>query len=111
MENEDENDDIHGNSKESKKKQHLYEIVDSESNITHKFGISGEKLNNNGTSKRANKQVNLLNRIFGFVKYFASVLIKDIEGRQIALSFEDKKIKEFKNKFGANPKGNIKPKK
>jgi len=27
MENEDENDDIHGNSKESKKKQHLYRIV------------------------------------------------------------------------------------
>ncbi len=40
---------------------HLYEIFDNEEAKTFKYGISSESLNSNGTSPRANKQVNLFN--------------------------------------------------
>ncbi|WMS86694.1 RHS repeat-associated core domain-containing protein [Pleionea litopenaei] len=47
---------IHGNSKASTKEQHLYMIQDADGNIK-KIGVSGQKLNKNGTSPRANSQL------------------------------------------------------
>lgn len=54
----------HGNSNSSTKPNHVYVIVDT---VTGKAtlvkpGISGQALNKNGTSPRANKQVNNLNK-------------------------------------------------
>jgi len=40
-------DKIHGNSKKSSKKQHIYLIIDKFLNEIFKFGISGLKLNKN----------------------------------------------------------------
>nr|WP_256096858.1 RHS repeat-associated core domain-containing protein [Pseudoalteromonas luteoviolacea] len=47
---------IHGNSKSSLKEQHLYLIEDVDGNIK-KIGISGQPLNKNGSSPRANTQL------------------------------------------------------
>ncbi len=48
-------DFYHGNSKKSKKRNHVYIIAD-ENNDMIKVGVSGQKLNKNGTSPRANRQ-------------------------------------------------------
>jgi len=98
MENEDENDDIHGNSKESKKKQHLYEIVDTIENEVIKYGISGQKITKKGTSPRATQQVNLWNLIEGFKRFVAFILKKNIENREKALAEEKNIVREFKEK-------------
>ena len=50
-----------GNSNASQKMQHGYEIIDTHSGIVAKTGISGQPLNQNGTSPRANKQANAWN--------------------------------------------------
>lgn len=89
---------VHGNSKNSKKRQHIYEIVDSVEDSTVKYGVSGQKLNKNGTSPRANKQVNKWNFIEGFKRFFAQILGKDIEGRKKALGIEKEYVKEYKRK-------------
>ena len=47
---------VHGNSAASTKEQHMYMIQDAEGNIK-KIGISGQNLNKNGTSPRANSQL------------------------------------------------------
>jgi len=56
---------VHGNSKLSTKPQHGYEIYNTETGDVVKTGISGQKLNLNGTSPRANSQVNKLNTSIG----------------------------------------------
>jgi len=95
----------HGNSKKSKKEQHLYVIIDNfdktETKVA-KYGISGEKLNKDGSSKRANNQVNKLNSISGFVRFIAYILIKEIKGREAALEFEQKYTNDFAKKNGGN---------
>jgi len=112
MENEDENENIHGNSKESKKKQHLYEIVDSlNDDETMKYGISGSEINKNGTSQRANSQVNKWNLIEGFKRFFARILKMNIEGRNNALELEKQYIRQYKkqNNINTPPKRQLKP--
>ncbi len=52
---------VHGNSASSTKPQHGYEIVDQTGDVK-KVGVSGQKLNQNGTSPRANPQVNQANK-------------------------------------------------
>jgi RHS repeat-associated protein len=70
-----------GSSKNSSKLQHGYEIRERKSNELHKNGVSGQKLNKDGTSPRANSQVNKLNRQAGYDKYNARVLKKNVTGR------------------------------
>ncbi|MCA3000430.1 MAG: hypothetical protein ING75_17715, partial [Rhodocyclaceae bacterium] len=85
----------HGNSRNSTKPQHRYEIVD-EKNINPKTqkpdvvkpGISGGELNQDGSSRRANSQVNKLNREAGEHRYAATVTEKNIPGRAAALESE-----------------------
>lgn len=78
----------HGNSKESKKTQHGYEIYDSVNNEPVKTGISGSALNKNGTSKRANQQVNKLNKAEGYDRYYAVVKESNMFDRKTALEWE-----------------------
>ncbi|MGY2398393.1 RHS repeat-associated core domain-containing protein [Pseudomonas sp. SDO5271_S396] len=52
---------VHGNSHASKNPNHVYVIVDTRTGRMMKPGISGRPLNKNGTSPRANQQVNVLN--------------------------------------------------
>jgi hypothetical protein len=56
---------INGNSKDSNRDQHVYEIIDSDNNKPVKYGISSGDLNKNGSSKRANEQISLI----GFIRY------------------------------------------
>lgn len=78
----------HGNSKTSTKPQHGYEIYNSETGDVVKTGISGQPLNKNGTSPRANIQVNKLNKAVGYSLYEARVVEVDIPNRALALEWE-----------------------
>ncbi len=76
----------HGNSKQSMKPQHLYVILDKKGNVL-KPGISGGKLNKNGSSPRANSQ--LKNAPEGST---AHVVMKNMPGRQAGLKTEQKAV-------------------
>ena len=52
---------------------HLYEIVDQKTNTVFKYGICGRVLNKDGSSPRANEQVNLFNRLAGWARYIARI--------------------------------------
>jgi RHS repeat-associated protein len=77
---------VHGNSKMSAADQHLYRIYDEGTGETDKFGISGQALNKDGSSPRANRQVNAKNRAGG--NYAAEVQRSGIQGREAALAAE-----------------------
>ncbi|WP_424406653.1 hypothetical protein [Pasteurella sp. PK-2025] len=81
----------HGNSKDSTKTQHLYEIYDVETGDVLKTGISGSSLNKNGTSPRANRQVSKLNGPVDDAnppKYAARIIDDSIPDRKTALQRE-----------------------
>lgn len=82
------NSNIHGNSKLSIKTQHGYEIYERSTGDVVKTGISGRPLNVNGTSPRANTQVNKLNSTVGFGKFGARVVETNLPNRQAALEWE-----------------------
>jgi len=106
-----ESTNIHGNSKESEKEQHLYEILNSQTNEIMKYGISGSQLNKDGTSKRANQQVNKMNKLFGAIIYIAVVLYTKIKNRKKALKLEQKLVNEYgKTNEGNAPKIQKRPK-
>lgn len=97
---------VHGNSKKSKKPQHLYQIYDNREDEVYKYGISGVQLNKNGSSKRANK----LNKRVGLKRYIPDVLFKNIAGRYAALVLEYNYVCGiFKGQHGKSPKGNLRP--
>jgi uncharacterized Zn ribbon protein len=77
----------HGNSKASMKEQHMYMIQDSDGNIK-KIGISGQPLNKNGTSGRANSQAK--------GDDVTTVLEKGIKGRSEALIKEGQTVEGLK---------------
>lgn len=79
---------VHGNSKASNKIRHGYEIYEIDSGEIAKVGISGQPLNKNGTSPRANIQVNKFNKLEGEEVYAARIVIKDIANRKDALDWE-----------------------
>ena len=70
---------INGNSKASMNKQHLYMIQDRDGNIK-KIGVSGQPLNANGSSRRANSQLKNGDK--------ATVLEGGINGRAAVLQKE-----------------------
>jgi len=98
----------HGNSKKSKKEQHLYEIVDSQTNETVKYGISGSKLNKDGSSRRANFQVYVLNKLWDSIVYYAKILCKKIINREEALKLEQKSVNNHAKKNNGNAPRNQK---
>jgi len=103
-------DIVHGNSRESTKLQHTYDIVEKDTGELHKTGISGQELNKNGSSPRANRQVNKLNKEAGFEKYEAKVTGTKIPGRETALEKEQARVDEHAAaNGGVGPPGNIRP--
>ena len=78
---------VNGNSAASTTPQHRYEIRDRSGDVV-KTGISGAPLNQNDSSRRANTQVNRLNRQEGDGAYSATVVETDIPGRTAALQSE-----------------------
>ena len=79
---------VHGNSKLSTKPQHGYEIYNTETGDVVKTGISGQRMNLNGTSPRANIQVNRLNRGAGKNLYDSTIVATDMPNRLSALEWE-----------------------
>ena len=79
---------VHGNSKSSTKPQHGYEIYDKTTGDVVKTGISGQELNQNGSSPRANRQVNALNSASGSEVYAARVVETNMPNRATALEWE-----------------------
>jgi RHS repeat-associated protein len=86
---------INGNSKLSTKAQHGYEIIETKTDDVVKTGISGQDLNINGTSPRANSQVNKLNKAEGAGTYDSRIVVKDMPNRQTALDWERQNAQEL----------------
>jgi RHS repeat-associated protein len=106
-----------GNSRTSNKTQHGYRIKDTKNKDVNKYGVSGEKLNKNGTSPRANRQVSALNKKAGYQRYKPEVMKKNIQGkgttsaRDRILKWEQGKNRAYKksNSSGNQPVGNKLP--
>jgi RHS repeat-associated protein len=87
---------VHGNSRASTKSQHRYEIRDKTTGDVKKTGISGQELNKDGSSPRANSQVNAINKAEGANKVEASVKETNIPGREAALKSEQQATNQLK---------------
>ena len=98
---------IHANSHDNDAVHHLYEIFDVERNTVFKYGISGKPLLSDGSSARADEQVNLYNRVVGMKRFFARVILSDIPGRKEAEAIESEYITKYKKIHGSNPIGNL----
>jgi hypothetical protein len=86
---------------------HVYEIRDKLEDDTFKYGISSDPIGVDGLSKRIRQQLNLLNLVDNWERFYAVILIENIEGRVEAKKIESKFIKTYRLKKGRNPKGNI----
>ena len=91
---------LNGNSKASMKDQHLYMIEDVDGNIK-KIGVSGQKLNKNGSSPRANSQLQSGDT--------ATVLESGIPGRATVLQKEGQVVEGLR-KAGERLPDNQRPK-
>lgn len=99
----------HKNSDDSEELHHLYEIVDKVDNDTFKYGISSGPISKkDGMSKRMRVQLRLVNLIDNWARFFIRILIHDIPGRRDAKRIESEHIKEYKDKNGRRPRGNLK---
>ena len=87
----------HGNSKQSTRPQHGYEIYNTETGDVVKTGISGQPLNQNGPSPRANAQVNAWNKAEGPGTYAARIGPTDMASRQVALNWERGNAKRLRD--------------
>ena len=96
----------HGNSNQNMEDHHLYEIVDNKKNEIYKYGISGRKLNPDGSSPRANEQIKEFNNLAGWIRYIVNILLTKIPGRIEAKCIEADYIENYKKKYGHKPKGN-----
>lgn len=96
----------HGNSNQSNRPQHLYEIRDKQEDTVFKYGISDNPIDEDGLSKRIRNQLVILNLAAGWERYYATILIQNIEGRKAALALEKEYIDAYEEKFGVKPRGN-----
>jgi hypothetical protein len=96
----------HGNSNENEADHHLYEIRDKEYQDVYKYGICGEPLRPDGSSPRAARQVQELNRAVRWLRFFANVLLVNIPGRLTAKKLENDYIEKHKQEHGIIPPGN-----
>jgi len=59
-----------------------------------------------GMSDRMRKQVNYLNRLYEWVRFFGKILLYDIPGKKEARKIEKEHIKEYERIHRRKPKGN-----
>ena len=98
---------FHKNSYRNQDPHHLYEIIDKIDSDTFKYGISCEPIGADGLSSRIRKQINLLNQIDDWERFFARILIYNIFGKQEAKQIETEYIRLYEIKNGRKPRGNI----
>lgn len=73
----------HRNSYENKEPHHLYEIIDRVvDDDVYKYEISCKPIGKNGTSSRMREQVNQLNRIDRWLRFFGRILLRDLPGKR-----------------------------
>ncbi|MFM9951565.1 MAG: hypothetical protein ACKV1O_26765 [Saprospiraceae bacterium] len=89
------------------KPNHLYEIVDKVGEDTFKYGISCEPIGEDGMSDRMRKQINYLNRLYEWARFFGRILIHDIPGKKEARRIETEYIRKYEEAHGRKPKGNV----
>ena len=97
----------HGNSNQNDADHHLYEIYDEERKDNYKYGICGDPLYPDGSSPRANRQVNFLNGAVGWVRFLVNILLIGIPGRIEAKRIENEHIAAYREKNGSKPRGNL----
>lgn len=77
--------------------QHGYDIYNTQTGDVVKTGISGQPLNQNGTSPRANAQVNAWNKAEGPGTYAARIGPTDMPGRTAALNWERSNVNRLRD--------------
>ena len=97
----------HGNSNNNKKPHHLYEIRDSVDDDVFKYGISHDPIDEEGQSKRMKLQVSFLNLGVNWLRFFAKILLLNIEGKEEAKRIEREHIRYYKKQNGRRPRGNL----
>lgn len=98
---------FHGNSKQNSKSHHLYVILDKKTDDVFKYGISSEPIDNQQLSNRIKSQLRLMNLVAGWKRYYAKILVQEIQGREAALKIEQKFINDYAALNGEKPIGNI----
>ncbi|MCF8245662.1 MAG: hypothetical protein K9J37_13765 [Saprospiraceae bacterium] len=96
----------HKNSYQNEEPHHLYEIIDRVDDDVFKYGISCKPIDKNGTSSRMREQVNHLNRVDKWLRFFARILLRNIPGKKEARRIEKEHIREYEQKHGVRPRGN-----
>ena len=96
----------HGNSYENNERHHLYEIIDRANDDVFKYGISFKPIGKDGLSERIREQVNLLNRIDKWQRFFGRILIVNILGKREARRLEKEYIQNYISKHNERPRGN-----
>ncbi|MCB2343292.1 RHS repeat-associated core domain-containing protein, partial [Clostridium estertheticum] len=92
----------HGNCKDSTNPNHVYVIVDDDTGEMMKVGISGQQIQQNGTSPRSNPQVAALNIQNGTERYRATIIEQNLT-REEALNLEQM----ITDKHAARNSGNM----
>ena len=96
----------HGNSYPNDEPHHLYEIIDRVDESVFKYGISYKKIGKDGLSERIHQQINLLNRVDKWNRFFARILLTNIPGKQEARILEKQYITNYTKTYGERPRGN-----
>lgn len=97
---------FHGNAKKNPGIYHLYEIIDKDSGLVFKYGISGDPIDSDGLSKRLREQVEYANLIVGWNRFFGRIVQPKIKGNAAARILEDEFIEQFFEENGKYPIGN-----
>jgi RHS repeat-associated protein len=104
----------HGNSLDSSKLHQVYQINDTQNpGVPNKYGISGQKGNVNGSSPRANRQVNELNRANpvpqGQPARYSAEIVAEVPNRRAAVATEQHLVNIQNNTLGNPGTGNQLP--
>lgn len=96
----------HKNSYQNEELHHLYEIIDRVDEDVFKYGISCKPIGKDDFSDRIREQVNFLNRIDKWQRYYARIIVYNIQGKREARRIEKGYIREYELKNGEKPRGN-----
>jgi len=100
---------VNANSRSSRRPNHGYEIYETSSGNTHKFGVSSSKTGASGKSPRAESQVRKLNEMAGYEKYGSKVSEK-FKNRAKALDWEAGQTTKYRDaNGGVRPPGMQRP--
>jgi hypothetical protein len=98
---------FHKNSYLNPLPHHLYQIIDKIDDDVFKYGISCEPIGADGMSDRMRKQVNFLNLVDNWERFFAVIILYDIQGKVEAKQIETEYIRLYESENGRKPRGNI----